>query len=410
MKIQLLVVAALLLCSCVALSQSVSLSKSVYMPGEKITVTFSGFPGNARDWIGLAAKGSAEEKYIAWQYLSNRQSGTLTFDGLPSGDYEARGYYNDGGVVQARTSFRVGNIDQQVTVKTEKATYKPWEKISIVFSGLPGNAQDWISFAEAGSADDKYYRWAYTGGKQSGTIELDGAPEGKYEVRAYFNNEGKPQARYAFSVCTNCVGGKRACRTELSTFYQSMNSLGLCWGRLGSDAFVPAMISGVQTQLTNVAAGINAIGCLDFDVNRISTFSAQLPSKTRETSVAEIDAIIKEIQSAVVRARITCDNGALLESLFQVGIHLGASQAITNTFMCMTIPPDWQGNLRNHLSLVTSGIAGFGPCIPGVNPATAANVPVGAANAYEPFSIIVGLHTQVLWAVSLSNCCCACPG
>ena len=31
------------------------------------------------------------------------------------------------------------------------------------------------------------------------------------------------------------------------------------------------------------------------------------------------------------------------------------------------------------------------------------------AIVYELFSVIVGLQMQVLWAVSLSDCCCACP-
>jgi len=228
-------------------------------------------------------------------------------------------------------------------------------------------------------------------------------------VRVFFATDSKLQYRYPFKVCTSCGAGKKACRTELSTFYQSMNSLGLCWGRLGSDAFVPAMIAAVQTELGNVPSGITAISCLDFDVSKISAFSSKLPTMTRESAVAAIDALIKEIQASIMRARITCDRGALLESLFEVGIHLGASQAIASTFMCMTIPMDWQGNMRNHLNLVSSGITGFGPCIPGVNAATAAGVPLSAMNAYEPFSIIVGLHMQVLWAVSLSDCCCSCP-
>lgn len=391
------------------LSQSVSLPKSVYAPGEKIVVTFSGFPGQANDWIGISSKGMAEDKYIIWQYLGSRQSGTISFDGQQSGEYEVRGYFNNGGEVKARFSFRVGNTDQNVMAKTEKPTYKPWEKIKITWSGLPGNAKDWVSYAKVGMPDDGYTRWAYTDGKQSGTIELDGIEEGQYEVRVYFSNEGKPQYRYPFKVCTNCGAGKKACRTELSTFYQSMNALGLSWGRLGSDAFVPAMITAVQAELANVPAGINAIGCLDFDVSKVSSFSGRLPGMNRNTAVAEIDAMIKEIQASVMRARVTCDRGALLESLFSTGIHLGAAQAIASTFMCMTIPPDWQGNMRNHLNLASSGISGFGPCISGVNAATAANVPVGAPNAYEPFSIIAGLHMQVLWAVTLSDCCCSCP-
>ena len=391
-------------------AQSLSLAKDVILPNEQIIVNFSGFQGAANDWISISEIGSAEDKYLRWVYTGGGTSGQVRLEGMPSGEYELRGYFNNGGVVKTRMKFRVGGSDQNIKAKTEKTTYKPWEKIRITYSGLPGNSNDWISFAKVGDPEDKYYRWAYTGGQLSGTLDLDGAEEGDYEVRVYVKNEGTVRYRYPFKVCTNCTGGgKKACRTELSTFYQSMNSLGLCWGRLGSDPNFTASIPGVQTQLTNVAVGINAIGCLDFDVNKISSFSSILPGMTRVTAVNEIDAMIKEIQASVMRARVTCDRGALLESLFSTGIHLGASQAIANSFMCTSIPADWQGNLRNHLGLVAAGIRGFGPCIPGVNPATATNVPVGAMNAYEPFSIIVGLHMQVLWAVSLSDCCCACP-
>lgn len=390
-------------------SQSLSIPKTVFAPGEKITVNYSGFQGAVNDWISIAIKGLADDKYTIWQYTGGGSSGAKTFDGMPSGDYELRGYFNNENTVRTRVSFRVGNVDQTLSVKTDKTTYKPWEAITITFSGLPGNARDWISYAVVGSTDDKYYRWAYTDGKQSGTLKFDGAEEGKYEVRVFFNNDAKTQVRYPFTVCTSCSPGKRACRTELSTFYQSMNSLGLCWGRLGSDAFTPATIAAVQTQLTNVPIGITSIGCLDFDVNKISSYSSRLPGMTRVTAVAEIDAMIKEIQASVMRARVTCDRGALLESLFSTGIHLGAAQGIANSFVCQMIPADWQGNLRNHLGLVSSGISGFGPCLTGVNPATATGVPVGATNAYEPLSVIIGLHMQVLWAVSLTDCCCGCP-
>lgn len=394
----------LLLCG-----QSLSIPKTVFAPGEMITVNYSGFQGVSKDWISIAAKGLADDKYTVWQYTPGGSNGSLSFNGMPSGEYELRGYYNNESNVRTRVLFRVGNVDQSLSVKTDKSSYKPWEPITITFSGLPGNARDWVGYAVVGTSDDKYYRWSYTDGKQSGTLKLDGAEEGKYEVRVFFANESNAQIRVPFTVCATCGGGKKSCRTELSTFYQSMNSLGLCWGRLGSDAFTATTIAGVQTELANVPVGITSIGCLDFDVSKISSYSSSLPGKTRVTAVNEIDALIKEIQASIMRAKVTCDRGALLESLFITGIHLGAAQGIANSFVCQSIPADWQGNLRNHLGLVSSGISGFGPCLTGVNPATAAGVPVGATNAYEPLSVIIGLHMQVLWAVSLTDCCCVCP-
>ena len=403
---------ACIFCICLSpsFSQSVSLSKTVFTPGERIAVTYSGFPGNQADWISIAKAGSPDPQYISWVYTEGNRSGTMTFDGLSYGDYEVRGYYNGENTIRTRMQFRVGNVDQNLVVRTSKPSYLPNEKIIVEYSGLPGHTSDWISIAKPDMVPATYIIWFYTDGKQSGTLEFPGqAEEGTYEVRAYFNNESEIRSRHAFTISNTPVAGKgNVCRTELSTFYAGMSALGLAWGRLGSDVIVPVMITDVQMTLNNAITGIQTIPCLDFQVQRIRDFSNRLPGLTREQAVNEIDHLIKELGGSIHRARVTCDFGASLESLFTIGIHLGASQAIANTFVCRTIPADWQMNLRNHLSTAGTGIAGYSACIPGVNPAIVSNVPVGAINAYEPFSFIVGIQMQVLWAVSLSDCCCRC--
>jgi hypothetical protein len=67
--------------------------------------------------------------------------------------------------------------------------YAPGAPIEIAFSGMPGNARDWISIAPAGAADTAFASYAYTNGEASGTVELR-APEtpGLYELRAYFDD------------------------------------------------------------------------------------------------------------------------------------------------------------------------------------------------------------------------------
>ncbi|MEZ4901502.1 MAG: hypothetical protein R2822_06955 [Spirosomataceae bacterium] len=339
----------------------------------------------------------------------------MTFDGLAYGDYEIRGYYNNEGTIRTRLSFRVGNADRNLSVKTLQPSYKPSEKIVVQFSGFPGNARDWISIAHPGSADDKYIVWKYTDGKQAGTMDFAGMPEGNYEIRAYFNNEGIIKSKYAFTVIKNSTTTKsikgtsgRFCNKELSLFYAGVYGLGLCWGRLGSDVIATGTIVDVQNTLVNTVTGLNTITCLDFDVSKIRNYSSRLPGMSRVQAVNEIDLLIKEILGSIQRARITCNSGADLASLYLIGIHLGASQAIANTFVCRMIPTDWQNNIRNHLSLVSSGIASYNACIPGVSPSVVNTVQVGSPNAYIPFSSIVNIHIQVLWSVSLSTCCCTC--
>ena len=397
-----------------AFAQSISLTKSVYSPGERIVVNFSGFPGNAKDWISIAQPGSNEDKYIVWEYTNGNRSGSVSFNGLTYGDYEIRAYYNNEYKIKARVSFKVGNADQNLSVQTLQPTYKQSEKIVVQFSGFPGNAKDWISIAQPGSDEDKYIVWKYTDGKQSGTMDFAGLPEGNYEVRSYFNNEYKVRSRHAFTVGkVSTTTGKqgrpgRFCNRELSLFYAGVYGLGMCWARLGSDVIAPGTITDVQATLTTTITALNTITCLDFDVRKISSYSARLPGMSRVQAVNEIDLLIKEILGSIMRANITCDGGAGLASLYSIGIHLGASQAICNTFVCRAIPMDWQGNLRNHLSLVSRGISEYSACIPGVSPSAVSSVAVGSPNAYIPFSTIVAIHIQVLWSVSLSTCCCSC--
>lgn len=57
----------------VAAQPSLNPTKTVFAPSEKITVHFSGFPGNSRDWISIARLGQSDEQYVSWQYLNNAQ-------------------------------------------------------------------------------------------------------------------------------------------------------------------------------------------------------------------------------------------------------------------------------------------------------------------------------------------------
>ena len=181
-KVVLLLISTfILIMSCMhANAQLVNTSKKVYAPGESIVISYSGFLGTFKDWIGIAAKGLADDKYTVWQYTGGSSNGSLTFNGLPYGEYEVRGYFDNGAIVKARTNIRVGNVDQNLTAKTEKPNYKPYEKIVVLFSGFPGNSRDWISLAKPGTADDQYVGWTYTNAQQSGRVELNGLAEGNY--------------------------------------------------------------------------------------------------------------------------------------------------------------------------------------------------------------------------------------
>jgi len=78
---------------------SLAVSKTTAVPGESITVTFSGAPATSNlDWIGQFPASAPDSTWAShpWQYLNGVANGTRTFT-LPSteGSYEYRLFPND---------------------------------------------------------------------------------------------------------------------------------------------------------------------------------------------------------------------------------------------------------------------------------------------------------------------------
>jgi hypothetical protein len=88
-------------------------------------------------------------------------------------------------------------------ISTDKTTYKKGERITITFSGLPGNDGDWFTLVPAAAIDSTYEEWFYTGGETSGTYTFKEVQPGKYEVRLYYDWPSAGyvvQARLAITV------------------------------------------------------------------------------------------------------------------------------------------------------------------------------------------------------------------
>ena len=114
---------------------TVTTKKPVYTFGEDIIVEFSGFPGNDKDWIGIAFDGASVKTNEKYFYTRGKLSGTLNFNSLEIGNYEVRGFFNDSFRVRASYKFRVGNPDTTAHVKTGKKEYTPHQPITVQFSG-----------------------------------------------------------------------------------------------------------------------------------------------------------------------------------------------------------------------------------------------------------------------------------
>jgi len=389
-------------------------SKNIFLPGEKIVVNYSGFPGNKQDWIGVVPASYKDNELAQWFYTDGLQSGTMTFGNLQDGDYEVRGFFNNEYVVRVRYSFRVGNY-QNTQIKTQKSVYAPNEKIVVNYSGFPGNKQDWIGVVPASYKDNELAQWFYTDGLQSGTMDFSGLPVGNYEVRVFFNNEYVVRVKYPFVVSAKGGDntGQAHCRGPLSVFYAGMGGLGSAWGRTTTEptTMTPRGVMDMQGVLGNARDALVIMRkCISFDIGKLNTLIARLPSLTNVQAEAEIRALILELQVVVAQSHATCDNGVTLSSLFVTGVHMGAAQAHASGRMCQPapMPAAFQTVIRNHLNTARDAFAGFLPCVPNFSLSQFDAVPLNSMNSTEAHTNIVGLHTNILWNIALSDCCCYC--
>ena len=182
-------------------------SQSTYYSDQNITVNFKGFPGNQKDWISLASVKMSTKAYNQYKYTSGRKQGSFSFKPMKPGDYEIRAYLNwpkGSYKVVARSQFKVlapgqpqvkkqkknqkaADNETQPRLRTIRSVYSRNQKITIRYSGFPGNQKDWISVAAQNLPDNRYNYFTYLSGRKTGTYTFPALPPGKYQVRAYIN-------------------------------------------------------------------------------------------------------------------------------------------------------------------------------------------------------------------------------
>jgi len=130
----------------------VSLSKAEYEIGEVIEISFSGGPGNAKDWAGIYKEGQSPGAVpsTSWLYVDGtrvgvegKASGQLAFPSLPLGNYQAYLLKNNQYTILATVSFSVIEaavknrapivLDQSVDVNED-------ETVSITLAGSDQDA------------------------------------------------------------------------------------------------------------------------------------------------------------------------------------------------------------------------------------------------------------------------------
>ncbi|CAM2006398.1 endonuclease/exonuclease/phosphatase family protein [Acanthopleuribacter pedis] len=85
------------------------LETSLQAAEQPIVVLFLNGSGNSRDWVGLYRKNASDRRFLTWQYTAGLRHGSLSFAGLAAGEYEARFFFANSYLREARIAFTVNN-------------------------------------------------------------------------------------------------------------------------------------------------------------------------------------------------------------------------------------------------------------------------------------------------------------
>ena len=192
-------------------AQELAPTKTIYKPGESVVISFSGGPGNAKDWVGIYKEGQTpgDDESTQWTYVDGGTTAALRFDPLPIGNYEAYLFLNDSYEILASESFEVSEEQDAPKVILSKAEYDEGEDVIISFSGGPGNILDWVGIYKVGDIPEVKPStvWQHVDGtnegvigKSTGQLVFDPLPIGNYEAYLFLNDGYEILASESFEV------------------------------------------------------------------------------------------------------------------------------------------------------------------------------------------------------------------
>ena len=194
------------------------IEKATYEPREKIMLNFTAsaeYPD--KSWIGMfnasLAHGTVAEvnnKELAYEYLYGKSSGLFEFTApQKEGEYDFRILETSNGLEVATLQFKVRVNRGNTSLKINKATYEPGEKIMLNFTASAQyRDKSWIGMFNASLAhgtvaevNNKELAYEYLQGKSSGLFEFT-APqkEGEYDFRMLETSSGLEVATLQFKV------------------------------------------------------------------------------------------------------------------------------------------------------------------------------------------------------------------
>ena len=144
--------------------------------GSLITVTLTNGPGQAGDWIALAASGQPLGTFSAWNYLNNSQvrpnagltTATVTFTApCTLGTHEIRLFTNDSLTLVTSVSFTVAFTTLTINGSSNPITVAGGTTLTVGIVNGPGNAGDWVALARPSDPLGTHFAWKYLNNSQA---------------------------------------------------------------------------------------------------------------------------------------------------------------------------------------------------------------------------------------------------
>jgi subtilisin family serine protease len=174
-----------------------TVSETSVETGASVTTTLTDGPGNAGDWLALAAVGSPDASYLQSTLVGagvTDRTWTVTMPAT-AGTYEFRLFLETG--ERAATSPAVTVTEppppgggSTATLTVSETTVEAGASVTATLLDGPGGALDWLALAVAGAPDGSYLQWTYVGDGVTTRTWTVPAPlaEGDYEFRLFLNN------------------------------------------------------------------------------------------------------------------------------------------------------------------------------------------------------------------------------
>ncbi|SFI31857.1 hypothetical protein SAMN05192551_1121, partial [Tindallia magadiensis] len=182
---------------------SLNLQTTSVLPGENITVTFSGTT-HTNAWVGFYKTDADDRNLISYAYVRNTNGSYTVKAPYQTGSYQFR-LFDDGGYNQrVAVSASVSVVPFNPVFRLPKTSFAPEETMTVEYSDAPSHSHAWIGLYKAGADDRGFIKYEYLKGT-SGSYTLDLPREaGSYEFRIFQDNGyTRVGTSQAFSITEN---------------------------------------------------------------------------------------------------------------------------------------------------------------------------------------------------------------